>query len=147
MKPSLKRFKEVAKKCNGNISAMATAFVVYRSTIYDWMDEDEQFKAVVEEYRGRLFDKCLKTAELLANGVPIFEMTEKEAVFAGWKVQPDGNMLRYLISTLGRKDGFGEAIDVTSNGERIIPEPITIEIIDERKQVKPKMENIDGSIM
>lgn len=147
MKPTLKRFKEVAKKCNGNISAMASAFVVYRSTIYDWMDEDEQFKAVVEEYRGRLFDKCLKTAELLANGVPIFEMTEKEAVFAGWKVQPDGNMLRYLISTLGRKDGFGEAIDVTSNGERIIPEPITIEIIDERKQVKPKMENIDGSIM
>lgn len=147
MKPGIKKFRQVAEKCSGNVSAMALAFGVFRSTVYDWMKEEEEYKKIVEDYRGRLLDKCLKTAELLANGVPIFEMTEKEAVFAGWKVQPDGNMLRYLISTLGRKDGFGEAIDVTSNGERIIPEPITIEIIDERKQVKPKMENTDGSIM
>lgn len=135
MKPGIKRFKEVAKKCNGNISAMAASFSVYRSTIYDWMDSDAKFKAVVEEYRGRLLDKCLKTAELLANGVPTIEMTEAGPQFAGWKVQPDGNMLRYLISTLGRNEGFGEAIDVTSKGESIKSDPITIEVIDRREQI------------
>lgn len=143
MKPSLKRFKEVAKRCNGNISAMAASFVVYRSTIYDWMDEDEEFKAVVEEYRGRLFDKCLKTAELLANGVPTIEMTENGPQFTGWKVMPDASMLRYLLSTLGRKDGFGEstAIDITSKGEKLIPDPITIEVIDRREQVEKEETN------
>ena len=136
MKPSLKRFKEVAKKHNGNISAMASAMEVWRSTIYDWIAEDESFKIVIDEYRGRLLDKCLETAERLANGIPILEDTEAGAQFTGWKVAPDGNMLRYLISTLGRKEGFGEAIDVTSRGESIKPaDPITIEVIDRREQV------------
>ena len=136
MKPSLKRFKEIAQKHNGNISAMASAMGVWRSTIYDWIAEDESFKIVIDEYRGRLLDKCLETAERLANGIPILEDTAAGAQFTGWKVAPDGNMLRYLISTLGRKEGFGEAIDVTSKGESIKPaEPITIEVIDRREQV------------
>lgn len=136
MKPSLKQFREVAKKCNGNISAIASSFGKYRSTIYDWLSKDEDFKKTIEEYRGQLLDKCLETADYLANGIPIMEETENGAEFRGWKVQPDGNMLRYLISTLGRKEGFGEAIDVTTNGEGLKPSgPITIEVIDKREQV------------
>ena len=115
---------------------MASAMEVWRSTIYDWMAEDESFKAVIDEYRGRLLDKCLETAERLANGIPILEETETGTQFMGWRVAPDGNTLRYLISTLGRREGFGEAIDVTSRGESIKPaEPIKIEIIDKREQV------------
>ena len=138
MKPGIKRFKEIAERCNGNVSAIASTFGVYRTTIYDWMEADEQFKIVVEEYRGRLLDKCISTATLLANGIPIMEETENGAEFRGWRVQPDGNMLRYLISTLGRKEGYGEAIDVTTKGESIKSTgPITIEVIDRREQVKP----------
>ena len=136
MKPKIKRFKEAAEKYGGNISAIARAFGVYRRTVYDWMEADEQFKKIVEEYRGRLLDKCIQTADLLANGIPTFTEGDKGPVFAGWRVQPDGNTLRYLISTLGRKEGFGEAIDVTSRGESIKPaDPITIEVIDRREQV------------
>ena len=80
-------------------------------------------------------DKCLETADNLANGIALYEMGENGPVFAGWKVQPDASMLRYLLSTLGRKEGLGEAIDVTSGGERITPEPIMIEVIDNRMQV------------
>lgn len=136
MKPSLKQFREVAKKCNGNISAIADAFGKYRSTIYDWLSKDEDFRNTIEEYRGQLLDKCLETADYLANGIPIIEETENGAEFRGWRVQPDGSMLRYLISTLGRKEGFGEAIDVTTKGESMKPSgPITIEVIDRREQV------------
>ena len=136
MKPSLKRFREVAKKCNGNISAIASSLGIYRSTIYDWLSKDEDFKNTIEEYRGQLLDKCLETADYLANGIPIMEETENGAEFRGWRVPPDGNMLRYLISTLGRKEGYGEALDVTTKGESIKPsEPITIEVIDRREQV------------
>ena len=135
MKPTLRRFKEVAMKCNGNISAMASALRVNRRTIYDWIQSEESYKAIVDEFRGRLLDKCIETAELFANGVPIYIESENKAVFAGWKGLPDGNTLRYLISTLGRKEGFGEAFDVTSRGESIKPEPITIEVIDRREQI------------
>lgn len=30
----------------------------------------------------------------------------------GWAERPDSNMLRYLLSTLGRKDGFDETVSV-----------------------------------
>ena len=28
--------------------------------------------------------------------------------FVGWRERPDGYMIRYLLSTLGRNEGFGE---------------------------------------
>jgi len=30
----------------------------------------------------------------------------------GWAERPDSNMLRYLLSMLGRKEGFGETVSV-----------------------------------
>ena len=135
MKPTQKRFKTVAEKCGGNVSAMAKVFGVYRTTIYDWASSDEEFGKIIKEHRGRLLDRCLKTADLLANGVPEIEMTEGGPTFVGWKVPPDSGMLRYLISTLGRNEGFGESVDITSKGESIKPEQITVEVIDRREQV------------
>ena len=44
-------------------------------------------------------------------------------------------MLRYFISTLGRKEGYGESIDITSKGESIKPDPIVVEVIDSRDKV------------
>ena len=96
------------------------------------MDADPNFKRVVAEYRGRLFDKCLETAGHLANGIPRYDESGK---FAGWSVMPDGNMLRYLLGVLGKREGFGESLDITTKGESILPEPITVEIIDRREQV------------
>lgn len=136
MKPSIKKFREAAARCGGNISAIAAMFGVFRSTVYKWMRDDVNFSEAVEEHRGRLLDRCLKTAELLANGVPEIEDTPGGPKFAGWRVQPDGYMLRYLISTLGRREGFGDSLDVTSNGEAIKQEPIRIEVIDRRGQIE-----------
>lgn len=139
--PRLKKFKEVAKQCNGNISAIAQVFGVTRKTIYDWAKGNEKIGETIQEYRGRLLDKCLKTAELLANGIPKITQTKSGPVFSGWEVMPDAGMLKYLMSTLGRKEGFGDGIDITSNGETIKPEPITIEVVDRREQVIKKDES------
>lgn len=135
MKPKLTRFQQVAAEQCGNISKIADAFGVGRASVYRWLLTDEKFKSVIEEQRGRLLDRCIESAALLANGVPSWEESANGPVFNGWKVMPDGNMLRYLISTLGRKEGFGESLDVTSKGESIKPDPITIEVIDKREQV------------
>ena len=44
-------------------------------------------------------------------------------------------MVRYLMSTLGRKEGFGENIDLTTAGNPLSSN-INIEIIDKREQVR-----------
>jgi len=141
MKASIKRFAEIAGKYGGNLSEMARAIGVTRTTLYRWIESDSRYKDIVEEYRGRLLDKCLKTAEMIANGVPNMEETPNGPQLRGWKVYPDGQTLRFLISTLGKKEGFGGSIDVTSKGERIIPEPVVIEVIDKREQVEQNHNN------
>ncbi len=122
-KPTLKKFKEVSDKYGGNISAIAKHFKVWRTTVYDWINEDEDFKAVIDDTRGKVIDECFVTAQLLAKGIPIIEDNK----LVGWQERPDPNMVRYLLSTLGRKEGFGENVDVTTNGKDL---PSTITIID-----------------
>lgn len=131
-KPPLKKFKEVAEACGGTIGKMATTLGVYRSTIYKWCSSNPEYQAVIDEYRGRLLDECLRSARAVSVGIP--KLDEKNHII-GWIEKPDGYMLRYLISTLGRKEGFGEAIDLTSKGESIKPDPVVIEVIDRREQI------------
>ena len=102
-------------KYNGNISKVAEAFGVWRSALYVWMRDDEQFQAVVDDARMKMFDRCLATAEVVANGIPDIQ----NGKVVGWVEKPDGNMLRYLLGTLGKKEGFGESIDITTNGKDV----------------------------
>lgn len=110
---------------------MATALGVYRSTIYKWCADNPEYQAVIDEYRGRLLDECLRSARAVSIGIP----KTKDGKIVGWIERPDGYMLRYLISTLGRREGFGEAIDLTSKGESIKPDPVVIEVIDSRDKI------------
>ena len=133
-KPSIKKFKEVAETCGGTIGRMAATMGVYRSTIYKWCADDPEYQAVIDEYRGKMLDECLRSARAVSVGIPKM----KNGKFVGWIEKPDGYMLRYLIGTLGRKEGFGESVDITSKGESIKPDPVVIEVIDRREQVEPE---------
>ena len=136
-RPSYEKFVEVSDACRGVISRIAEVFQVDRSTIYDWCGKDPRLQAVIDNTKGKLLDECLRSARLLAIGIP----KDPQHLDKGWKERPDGNMLRYLISTLGRREGYGEAIDITSKGESVKPEPMVIEVIDRRDQiVKPHEE-------
>lgn len=115
MKPEIETFREAVRKHNGNLTKVAESFGVWRQTVYTWMGEDEQYQAVVDDARGKMFDSCLSTAQVLANGIPNIQ----DGKIIGWIEKPDGSMLRYLMSTLGRREGFGESIDVTTNGKEI----------------------------
>ena len=118
---------------------MAKALNVARKTIYAWCNANEEYQAVLDEYKGKLLDECLKVARITALGIPILD--KKTNTVIGWKERPDGQMLRYFISTLGKKEGYGESIDITSKGESVKPDPMVIEVIDRRDQiVKPRDE-------
>ena len=130
-RPTIDKFIEVSDACRGVISRMAEVFQVDRCTIYEWCKKDPKFQAVIDNTKGKLLDECLRAARILAIGIP----KDQKDVMKGWKERPDGNMLRYLISTLGRREGYGESVDITSKGESIKPEPMVIEVIDRREQV------------
>lgn len=130
-RPGLKEFKELAEGCKGNVGRMAKTLGVYRQTIYKWCKADERYQDVIEEYRGRLLDECLQSARAVSVGIPKL----KNGVIIGWIERPDVYMLKYLISTLGRKEGFGESLDLTSKGESIKPDPVVVEVIDNRDRV------------
>ena len=43
----------------------------------------------------------------------------EDGKIVGWTEKPDGNMLRYLLGHLGKNEGFGDSIDVTTNGKDV----------------------------
>lgn len=115
MRPTLKKFTDAVARSGGNLTKVAEMFHVARSTVYSWIRSDARYRDVVEDSRMRLFDECLATARIAALGIPKI----KDGKMVGWTERPDTNLIRYLIGTLGRKEGFGESIDVTSGGEKL----------------------------
>lgn len=131
-KPTIKKFREVLRKTGGNITKTAAAFGVNRGTVYNWTKEDDGFNQAVKDERGLLVDECLVSARILALGIP--ERDDK-GYFTGWLERPDGNMLRYLLSTLGKDEGLGESMDITTNGKDITLPRLSESDIEELKRI------------
>lgn len=138
LKPSLDEFKEVMAEAHGNISVAAVKLQVSRQSIHKWVRDDPDFKEAVDEHRKKLFDECLDQARILALGLPKI----KDGKLVGWIEKPDGQMLRYFLQTLGRDEGFGNSLDLTTNGEAL---PQVINLICDTKAIGPSApEDNDG---
>ena len=131
-KPDIEKFREVLRKTGGHLTKTAEAFHVTRSTVYAWTNEDPAFKQAVKDVRGALVDECLISARVLALGIP---QKDENGNFTGWLERPDSNMIRYLLATLGKDEGLGESLDITSNGQDIKLPKLTAEDIEELKRI------------
>lgn len=129
-KPSIDEFREVMSTAHGNISEAANLLRVSRQAVHRWVKEDSEFKEAVDEHRKKLFDECLGQARILALGLPKI----KNGKLVGWIEKPDGQMLRFFLQTLGRDEGFGNSVDITSNGEAL---PKVINLICDTKAEGP----------
>lgn len=122
MKPTLDEFVELLRKAGGNLTKAAQLMGVTRQTVWGWAKSSPEYQDALKDERKRVFDKCLDVAYAVAMGVPKIDPQTKNMV--GWEEKPDSNMLRYLLSTLGRDEGFGEKHDV--NIENPLPTQINI---------------------
>lgn len=136
MKPTFKKFEKAVSKYGGNLTKVAESFGVSRTCMYKWVNDDPKFKEVVEDARMRLFDECLSTARIVAAGIP----NVVNGKIVGWDERPDSNMLRYLLGSLGKKEGFGESIDVTTGGEKIGINMFRVLTKDEMKNFDKKFD-------
>lgn len=116
MIPPIEKFKEAMTKYRGNLSQVAKAFGVSRHAVYDWINKNSEYKNALDDARGEFLDEVVATARVVALGIPL---KDDNGNFAGYQIPPDGSMLRYLLSTLGRSEGFGEHIDVTTDGKAL----------------------------
>lgn len=130
MKPDIKKFREAADACHGNYSKIASAFGVTRHTVYNWCKEDPDFQEIINDFKMRLFDHALEAARALTVGVP---KVSKDGRLIGWIERPDGNMVRYILSTLGKNEGFTERKELTGDGQPLFPKVINL-ITDDLEQ-------------
>ena len=73
--------------------------------------QDPRFRAVIDEERGRMVDELMNSARIAAAGIPI--VTDDGQVI-GWREKPDTQILKYLLGTFGRREGFGKETDITA---------------------------------
>ena len=109
-------------KAGGNVTLVAKAFGVQRHTVYDWMKVPE-YKQVLDDARGMFLDEAIASARVLVRGIPEIQNGKQ----VGYIVPPNPMMVKYVCCTLGRSEGFGENLDVTTNGESLKPKCMTPE--------------------
>ena len=113
MRPELEAFRSVVNECRGNLSSVARRLGVTRNTLTNWVTAGgDEWKQVVRDARMRLFDDCLVSAEVLARGIP---EKDDDGNVIGWLEKPDGQMVRYLLSTLGKEEGFGDTPETSQD--------------------------------
>ncbi len=131
MVPDLDTFREVVNKYRGNLSRVAESLGVSRVTVENWKNRSQEYAQVVQDARMKMFDNVLGTAEILAIGIPDRDENGK---FVGWVERPDPSIVKYILGSLGKKEGFGDSIDITTNGKDIVPQ-IEVQIVDKREDV------------
>ena len=107
-KPPVEKLEKVLAATGGNLSEAARMLGVSRKILRRWCNDDGDFDDALYEARMHTFDKAFSTAQILAFGVPIME----KGKFVGWQEHPDPQMVRYLLATLGKDEGFNEEVTV-----------------------------------
>lgn len=104
-------FLDAIKATGGKVTGVCEMLDITRPTFYRYLEEDAELSEAVEFARVRLFDRAeYKLAEAVERG-------------ESWAVT-----LALKGHKAGRERGYGDNVDVTSNGETII---VTIKGVDE----------------
>ena len=141
-KPSVEILKQALEKTRGNLTNTAKLLGVTRITLWRWAKDDPEYKDAISDSRKGKLDQFITTAELLALGIPDIDEETKKVV--GWIEKPDAGMLKFFMSTLGRDEGFGDNLDLTTNGKDI-NSVVQVEIIDKRSDVIREEDNNEDS--
>lgn len=131
-KPTVKNFRAALETTGGNITETAKLLGVRRASIWNWAKDDEEFAEAIDDTRKQFLDTCIATSRLVALGKPI--VNKETGEFMGWEVPPDSNMLRYLMGTLGRNEGFGEVMTLNHTADEGVDISRWIEKEIEEKQ-------------
>ena len=113
----------------GIVSTAAKAANIARNTHYDWLKEDAEYKAKVDELSNVALDHVESKLFEKMNGVQVARGTDSEGEPIVYDVPPSDTALIFYLKTKGKQRGYVERTEqaqVTKDGDDIDLTNITI---------------------
>lgn len=123
-KPTLANFAEICQNKAANKTEIAKAFGVSRRSLYNWM-ENPKYKEAYDDVEESLLDFTESQKLILMKGIP--KITEDEngnKKQVGWIEKPSETLIMFTLNNKGKERGYGNKVDITSDGEKIENAPI-----------------------
>lgn len=131
MIPTREKFQEVAYKMAGNISAIAEAFERSRVSVHNWINEQEGFADIISAAREIALDEAEARNRMLILGIPV---KNEKGEITGWAERPDAGLIKFTLSSRGKKRGYGEVIDHNLGGQKNKPISAIVYMPDNGRQ-------------
>jgi hypothetical protein len=115
-----KELLQALKEAKGIVSFACDKVGLSRTTFYNYLNEDEVFKLLVEEINEEAIDFVESKLHEKINGIKVMG---REGVY---EQPPSDTAIIFYLKTKGKKRGYVERseIDHTTKGESINPTPI-----------------------
>lgn len=114
-----KEILEALEKCNGIVSTACKNIGLARSTFYNWLNTDNDFKEAVNEIQEVAIDFVESKLMEKINGVFIQGKghTDDEEELPTYKVPPSDTAIIFYLKTKGKKRGYVEKTQVEHSGQ------------------------------
>ena len=110
-------FLEALEKGMSNVTSACRRTGIHRSTYYDWLEKDSDFRERVEEVPETVLDFVESKLFELINGVKV-----QDAKGNIYNKVPDGRRIEFFLETKGKKRGYIKRNE--HRGGELVP-PIT----------------------
>lgn len=126
--PTLEEWESVGEACEWRSGKMIEAFGVSPTVFYRWMKEDDTFRSTyqrkatvgIQLLAADHYETLIKNALVLALGV---QEKDDKGNLVGYKVEPNSQLLTYLIDKFGSILGIEEqsAVNININTGNSVP--------------------------
>jgi hypothetical protein len=118
-KKAIAAFREL----DGNVSKVCKALGIYRSTFYDWCDNDEDFRKQIEEIKDEQVDFYEQQLKELAKGAR-YDALDADGNIVRLQDKPNPTAVIFALKTKGKSRGYVEKTEIDMN---VQPVQITID--------------------
>jgi len=118
---------EALQDCHGIVTDACKKTGVARSTFYQWLNEDADFKAAVEEAQEQAIDFVEGKLFQKINGVKIGKMDD-EGELNVYEQPPSDTAIIFYLKTKGKKRGYIERQELTGADGGPINHDITLKL-------------------
>jgi hypothetical protein len=110
-KADKKTLLEALEKNKGIVSISCASIGYARSTYYDWLNSDEEFKAAVADINETAIDFVESKLMEKVNGVVVRTFNEKREPKI-YDLPPSDTAIIFFLKTRGKKRGYVERMEV-----------------------------------
>jgi hypothetical protein len=109
-----KEILEALEKYKGIVTNACGSIGLARSTYYNWLNEDSEFKAAVDEIQETAIDFVEGKLMQKIDGVTMLGKGDDEDVT--YVLPPDTTAIIFYLKTKGKKRGYVERTEVSHSG-------------------------------